>query len=168
VAAGYPGNIFVSNDGRTWIEKPCGIAGPFELVAFENGTFFVGKMHAEDFAVSPDAGSWTAHKFPPSAISDVAFGNGRFVGIGYVGWVVVSEDISTPRVAVQRTAHSVRIESAAQAGRSYQLLESKSLYDWSVRTNFTQETTSLEFELPCAGLASFFRVQEDVPSQSGE
>ena len=168
VAAGYPGDIFVSNDGRTWTEKPCGIAGPFELVAFENGTFFVGKMHSEDFAVSSDASIWTLHKFPPSVISDIAFGDGRFVGIGYIGWVVVSEDIRTARVGVQRTAGSVRIESAAQAGRSYQLVESETLYDWTVRTNFTQETTSVEFELPCAGFASFFRVQEAVPSISGK
>ena len=84
VAVGEQGTILVSTDGLTWTNRTMDW---FDLVAVAhgNGTFVaVGPFGG--LLTSTDGEHWTKRSIPgasyPGELSDVTFGNGRFVAVG--------------------------------------------------------------------------------------
>ena len=164
VTGGLTANVFTSRDGREWSEQPCATPGYYDMAAFLNGTFFVGRMHSSDFAVSADGVNWRAHNLGPdeSSIRDFVFAEGRFVGVTYLGKVVLSQDITTPVLSLNTDTNGVRIEVAAELGKSSSLSRSANLVEWLPFTSLTNTSTLFEVDHPAEGTASFFKLQNQT------
>ena len=164
VTGGLTGNVFTSTDGRVWSEQPCPVPGYYEMAAFLNGTFFVGRMHNSEFAVSPDGVNWQAHQFgkDEAPVQNMVFAEGKFVGISSLGGVMVSQDITSPVLSLNKHTEGVRLEVAAEVGKSSNLLESTNLIDWLPLATVTNTNTVFEIKRSGEGQASFFRLQNQT------
>ena len=161
VAGGNTANVFTSKDGLVWSEQPCATPGYYGMAAFQNGTFFVGRLHNSDFAVSSDGVNWRSHRLGPdeAPICDFVFAEGKFVGVTFLGDIVLSQDISSPVLSLNSNTNGVRLEVAAELGKSSSISQSTELLQWAPLTNVTHTSTLFELQRPAEGSASFFKLQ---------
>jgi hypothetical protein len=163
VAVGFSDKIFTSKDGQAWSEQTGSLSGYFEMADFANGTLFIGRMYSGDFATSSDGQNWISHKFSgDETVRSVVFGQGRFAGLGYLGHVMLSQDISTPLLSLNRQSNGVRIQIAAEAGKQSNLLESTNLTVWLPAATVTNTTTILELDRPATAPAFFFKLHNQT------
>jgi len=157
VATGDTSDIFTSTDGANWTTRPSGLGSPLELAAFANGTFFISNMYQTEFAISADGIQWKRHEFPGGAIERLAFGKGKFVGIGYVGNFAVSPEVSLPLLSLEKRGETISVQSSGEVGKAYQIQKSPDLSHWSLLKGFTNQTTIVEIEDQPAEPTAFYR-----------
>lgn len=84
VAVGYEGVIFTSPDGQVW--SPRGTHGAGDLLGISFGKdLFVAVNNEGEVLTSSDGLVWANHgpKTEGAALFNVAYGNGRYVAVGY-------------------------------------------------------------------------------------
>lgn len=92
VSVGAEGNIFVSDDGLTWLPASNLLFGAWQGVAYGNGIFVVGGKNSF-FFVSSNAVSWTqVPRANRKDIEDIIFADGQFVATGEDGVLLTSPD----------------------------------------------------------------------------
>ena len=91
VAVGHNGLRVTSADGVAWDKPQVGKEGEtYRAVAYGNGVFVaVGQNRA---LVSPDGINWTEHLVAQAAFSGITFGDGKFLGVGFMNRRITSVD----------------------------------------------------------------------------
>ena len=96
VAVGRGGCISVSPDGQTWTTAVSGVTVELTDVVYGNGCFVVASYALNGVLVSTDGRTWTRPAIPASVewlrATHLAFGAGRFVVAGDIGYVASSSD----------------------------------------------------------------------------
>lgn len=93
VAAGYPGRIATSPDGKSWTVKSIPNVYTLNSVAYLNHRYIA---LGDIIATSPDASDWSVvTKHLDLSLSSVAYGNGLYVAVGNSGAVMTSSDALT-------------------------------------------------------------------------
>jgi hypothetical protein len=95
--------LYTSEDGIEWTAQPVPFQSYERLERFEfSGGVFLASGHWTVWK-SLDGIQWTAHP-APFRFDDFAFGDGRFVGVGWFGTIAVSADGETwiPQTGVSR------------------------------------------------------------------
>ncbi|WP_068777714.1 fibronectin type III domain-containing protein [Paenibacillus sp. FJAT-26967] len=96
VVTGQAGAILVSKNGTTWADNRQSGINPYG-VAFGEGKFIVTGDNSASKSVlysSTDGVTWTvvSGASPTQRLRGIAYGNGKFVAVGYSGYIYVSED----------------------------------------------------------------------------
>ncbi|WP_189032792.1 InlB B-repeat-containing protein, partial [Paenibacillus albidus] len=92
VAVGRSGAIATSIDGVSWTSYPQNSSLSLHSVTYGNGTFVA--VDFDKILTSSDGISWASHAYNTSFYS-VAFGKGKFVGVGFGGDIMTSIDGET-------------------------------------------------------------------------
>jgi hypothetical protein len=159
VVTGYSPNVLISSDGLNWTTYDTALASALEFTTFLNGTFFAGSMHSGGFVASPDAQTWTTHTCgPDNSNNALTFGQGKFVGIGDLGNLVVSGDVRTPALSITSSGQTVTIRTSGEAGQAYHLEATEDFIKWTSIRRFTNETTIQNFDETTGTNRSFYRV----------
>jgi hypothetical protein len=102
VAVGAGGTIVSSSDGQSWSPQASGITnwygGGLQTIAYGNDQFVAGGIVYDSsdhpttaICTSPDGLNWTLRNAGTSwTLTGLAYGNGRFVGVGMEGIVLTS------------------------------------------------------------------------------
>lgn len=93
-AVGDSGLIMVSEDGLTWQDKSLLVANEFDAITWHDGKF-VGVGKSGVALSSLDNGETWKTGSAGGDETGIAFGNGRFVGVGWEGWTAYSTDGTT-------------------------------------------------------------------------
>ncbi|MVP00987.1 fibronectin type III domain-containing protein [Paenibacillus lutrae] len=96
VVTGQAGSILVSKNGTTWADNRQSGINPYG-VAFGEGKFIVTGDNSASKSVlysSTDGVTWTVvgGASPAQRLRGIAYGNDKFVAVGYSGYIYVSED----------------------------------------------------------------------------
>ena len=159
VATGYSSNILISSDGLTWSPHDTALASALKFSAYLNGTFFAGSMHSGGFVASPDVQTWTTHTCgPDNANNSLTFGQGKFVGIGDLGNLIISGDVRTPALSITSSGQTVSIRTSGEVGKAYDLQATDDFINWTSVHRFTNETTLREFNETAGANRGFYRV----------
>ena len=99
VAVGGGGLISRSTNGVDWINSTIGTANRSSIVWSEDKNLFVAAQHSAPARVntSSDGVNWNTYTDTsgfPGVIIGMAYGNGRFVGVGYAGSVISTDGIN--------------------------------------------------------------------------
>ncbi|MDM7324089.1 MAG: hypothetical protein P3W93_003670 [Thermus sp.] len=96
VAVGFDNTVLISQDGRTWEKVFQATLGYFNRVAFGNGRFVAtqgfGRLLVSE---GPEPRTWRWVVLPTGAgmeLTGVAYGGGRWVVVGQLGQIWVSQD----------------------------------------------------------------------------
>lgn len=86
--------VFVSNDGLTWNEYPPPTDFSSYSITFGNGIFVAIDSNPNSVFISNDGINWSLPVILPSSttFTDITYGGGLFVVVGYQGKVVTSPD----------------------------------------------------------------------------
>jgi hypothetical protein len=128
-AGGVP-RVIRSNDGRQWSDSLLWFGGGSPAgLTYGNG-LFVGAGYDFDrpndptdapheaVFVSPDGADWTVHSTGATGLlSDVAFGNGRFVAVGNQGSIATSTNGTQWTLVTSKSAATIR--AVAYGPRTY-------------------------------------------------
>lgn len=136
-----PGTNLISANGTTWSVLTNNTADTFGRVIYSNGLYVA--ISSSAIYTSTDATNWIQRVFHPPAgnvLSDVVFGNGNIVVIGYSSSYKATGFISDPFVALGiNTGSSPQLKLSGVNGWSYgiQYSSSPNPASWQTLTNFT-------------------------------
>lgn len=141
IAPSGPGTNLISPNGTTWSVLTNNTADTFGRVIYTNGLYVA--ISSSSIYTSTDATNWSPRIFHPSAgnvLSDVVFGKGNIVAIGYSSSYLATGFISDPFVGLGVSAGtSPQLKLSGINGWSYGIQYSGSLNpaSWQTLTNFT-------------------------------
>ena len=95
VAVGLGDTVLISGDGRSWEKAFGGNLGLFNRVAFGNGRFVATHAFGHLLVSGADPRGWQWVELPTGGameLTGVAYGGGRWVVVGQLGQIWVSED----------------------------------------------------------------------------
>ncbi|WP_287409375.1 hypothetical protein [Oceanithermus sp.] len=89
VAGGEGGTLLSSTDGVSWTVRPTASLDPIRSVIFAQNKFVA--LQGRYVLISTDGATWSSNEVEVT-LYDVAYGGGRFVGVGSGGNVLTSSD----------------------------------------------------------------------------
>lgn len=138
IAVGQEGTLITSPDGVQWTPRNAPHTGFIWDVATD-GQHLVAAAQWGRLLVSANGVDWTRHETDlPWHLTDIAFGNGTFVAVGWDGQIVQSDPVGPAPSAGEirlfepwRVGPAFGFSFAAEVGKTYDVLVSTDGRDWS-------------------------------------
>jgi hypothetical protein len=111
----FSGNYSVAQNPHLWTNAWMGTSNRLTCAAYALDKWVVG-TDTNMFLVSSNLSDWISVPGPPLGVSDICFGNGQFVAVGYKGTILTSKDGLAWR---QRTTGTVLLMAVTYGNNKY-------------------------------------------------
>ncbi len=168
---GQDGALATSPDGVEWTPRTAPHTG-FIWDMASNGQHLVAAAQWGRLLISPDGINWTKHETDlPWHLTDIAYGDGTFVAVGWDGQMVQSDRVTTTGGGEIRLSQPSKgagagpfsFQFSGEAGKSYRVESSVDLVHWAAlkTVSMTASPTAVTDAAP-AGASRFYRVKSSA------
>lgn len=116
VAVGDSGKIVTSSDGVNWSIKSSTVINALKSVNW-NGSHFVA-VGSNDILISEDGNTWSQAFYGANWSEDIAWGDDKFVTVGYNGHILISSASTTTNISTKISSPSLSLQIGANSGDS--------------------------------------------------